>query len=272
MHQSYFFSGPLKNVRCGNCIKLCHAFHVKKTQLWIQAPFSHLNLFSLLAECGRRAPREGGGAAEGGQGQREAGGALHSQGAGGDGGSFRKAENSPAPATAAAAHSAAAAAANYTAKPYVVGERIQCSSLESSGSTPPGPATSRGLSGQRLLPEPISAPDRSRGAPGLGTCLGIETGWDMSPPWAQFSGTPWLGRAGLWGAGDWPCWGIAGQEMAALVPDMRSWAVDRMEGAPKGAVRGLEVPLGTQPAHTARMSRAHSLVPFHMVFPSKDAF
>lgn len=66
---------------------------------------------------------------------------------------------------------------------------------------------------------------------------------------------------------------LLGQEMTALGADMTSWAVDRMEGAPRGAVKALEVSLGAQPALTAvKMSRAHSLVYFHLVFPSKDAF
>lgn len=66
---------------------------------------------------------------------------------------------------------------------------------------------------------------------------------------------------------------LLGQEMMALGADMRSWAVDRMEGAPRGTARALEVPLGPQPSLTAvKMSRACSLVHFHMVSPSKGAF
>ena len=50
-------------------------------------------------ERGGGAPREGSGAAEGGPGLGEAGGALHPQGAGGDGGTLREdAQRPPSPA------------------------------------------------------------------------------------------------------------------------------------------------------------------------------
>lgn len=43
---------------------------------------------------------------------------------------------------------------------------------------------------------------------------------------------PWLGRAGLWGAGDKPCCGIAGARAdGSSGRDMGSWAVSRVKGA-----------------------------------------
>lgn len=79
-----------------------------------------------LTERRRRTPREGGGAPEGSQGQREAGGPLHPQSAGGDGGSLREAAHSPAAPTAAAPHAAAAAEPGLSAEPHVVGETLYC--------------------------------------------------------------------------------------------------------------------------------------------------
>lgn len=80
-------------------------------------------------ERGGRAPWEGGGAAEGCQGQREAGGALHAQSPGGDGGAFREASYSPTAPAAATAHPATAAAAaepGCPAEPHLVGEAFHC--------------------------------------------------------------------------------------------------------------------------------------------------
>lgn len=77
------------------------------------------------AERRRGTPREGGGAPEGCQGQREAGGPLHPQGSGGDGGSLREAAHGPAAPAAAAAH-AAAAEPELPAEPHVVGEALRC--------------------------------------------------------------------------------------------------------------------------------------------------
>lgn len=80
------------------------------------------------AECRGRAPRESGGATEGSQGQREAGGSLHPQSAGGDGGPLREAAYGPAASAAAAPHAAAAATAEsgLSAEPHVVGEALHC--------------------------------------------------------------------------------------------------------------------------------------------------
>ncbi|KAI1238979.1 hypothetical protein IHE44_0012077, partial [Lamprotornis superbus] len=118
-----------------------------------------------------------------------------------------------------------------------------------------------------------ASPRQEQGSPSLGTCLEIVTGWDMSPQWVQFRGPDgWAGQ-GYGELETGPAGALLGQEMMALGADRRSWAVDRMEGAPRGTVRALEVPLGPQPALTAvKMSGAHSLVHFHMVFPSKGAF
>lgn len=79
-----------------------------------------------LTERGRRTPREGGGAPEGSQGQREAGGPLHPQSAGGDGGPLREAAHGPAAPAAAAPHAAAAAEPGLSAEPHVVGEALHC--------------------------------------------------------------------------------------------------------------------------------------------------
>lgn len=79
-----------------------------------------------LTERRRRTPREGSGAPEGSQGQREAGGPLHPQSAGGDGGSLREAAHSPAAPAAAAPHAAAAAEPGLSAEPHVVGETLYC--------------------------------------------------------------------------------------------------------------------------------------------------
>lgn len=68
------------------------------------------------------------------------------------------------------------------------------------------------------------------------------------------------------GAGDsGPAGVLLGQEVMALE------AENRMEGAPRGTVRDLVVPLQALPALT-QMSRAHCFIYFHVIFPSKNAF
>lgn len=86
---------------------------------------SSLTSHHRLAERRGRTPREGGGAPEGSQGQREASGPLHPQSAGGDGGSLREATHGPAAPAAAAPH-AAAAEPELSAEPHVVGEALHC--------------------------------------------------------------------------------------------------------------------------------------------------
>lgn len=64
-----------------------------------------------------------------------------------------------------------------------------------SGSQGPAPARSRAAGGTSAAP-----------VPGMGHLSGDGLRLGCGPG----SGIPWLGKAGLWGAGDWPGWGAAG--------------------------------------------------------------
>lgn len=86
------------------------------------------------AERRRRASWESSGALEGSQGQRQVGGTLHPQSAGGNGGSLREAPYGPT-ASAAAAPDAATAATEpeLSTEPHVVGEALHCFKGEGRG-------------------------------------------------------------------------------------------------------------------------------------------
>lgn len=44
---------------------------------------------------------------------------------------------------------------------------------------------------------------------------GLRPGWDVGPQVGLAQPCPWPGRAGLWGDGTWPCWGLAGAGAAS---------------------------------------------------------
>lgn len=92
-----------------------------------------------------------------------------------------------------------------------------------SGGQQPGP-----------VPPPWPGPGQ-RGALGADPALGmgnvpgdgILIGQHMGP-WVGPAQGP-LGQAGLWGAGDWPCWGIAGAGAdGPWGAEMRFWALGRV--------------------------------------------
>ena len=55
---------------------------------------------------------------------------------------------------------------------------------------------------------------------------GPRLGWAVGPQVGPAWWSPWPGRAGLWGAGDWPCCGDAGTGTdGPREADMGSWAL-----------------------------------------------
>lgn len=52
-------------------------------------------------------------------------------------------------------------------------------------------------------------------------------GQDMGPQVNLAQQDPWLGGAGLWGDGDWPCCSIARKGLMAYGADMGSWDMGR---------------------------------------------
>lgn len=75
------------------------------------------------------------------------------------------------------------------------------------------------------------------------------------------SGGPWLGREGLWGAGDGPCCSIAGagaDDPRGLTWGPGPWVVGGISGGEQGQA-GLEVPLGQSGRRTFLKQRLFSL-------------
>lgn len=108
--------------------------------------------------------------------------------------------------------------------------------------------------GRPWQPGPILLTQPAIGHPGVtGAAVGIKNlpqhrwrlwlHWDMGLHVRLAWWGPWLGRAGLWRAGDQPCCGIA--RPGADCPggaDMGSWAVGRVEGALEERDRETQAP------------------------------
>lgn len=98
---------------------------------------------------------------------------------------------------------------------------------------------STGVRVQPSAPHVISTQDpiaRSRGDQGSLSPRHRAPLWGQG--WAVAPWGPWLGRAALWGAGDWPYYGITGEGA-----EVGSWALDCSGEAGQGQP-GLAVPSG----------------------------